>query len=81
MTQITRDNIDELLDKGLIETCGANGKWYTIRRNGKTKLWKTNPRRIEIPCKVGLRECFTITQYDFDPDTGVLKDYYRAKEY
>jgi hypothetical protein len=36
----------------------VGGKWYDIRRNGQTKTWKRDPGKVEIPCKVGFRECF-----------------------
>lgn len=28
-----------------------------VRRNGKTKTWKTRPDEFKIPVKYGLREC------------------------
>lgn len=34
------------------------------RRNGKTKTWKRQPERWEVPVKYGLWECFRITNED-----------------
>lgn len=33
-----------------------------VRRNGRTKRWKTRPKEFQIPVKYGLKECFYITQ-------------------
>jgi len=33
------------------------------RINGRTKTWKRTPR-LEVPCKVGFRECFTLISID-----------------
>lgn len=54
------ENVEWFLDHhrlGIVSV--RNGRWYRIRRNGKTKLWKRD-QRTEIPCKVGFRECFTL---------------------
>lgn len=34
----------------------------TVRRNGKTQLWKTRPNDFKVPVKYGLYEYFYITQ-------------------
>ena len=39
------------------------GTAMEARINGRTRTWKTRPR-IEVPCKVGLRECFTLISLD-----------------
>ena len=41
-----------------------NGKVGTCKVNGKVRLWKRDPNRIEIPCKYGMYECFTFTSHD-----------------
>ena len=56
---------DEVLDPALdyhhdflmINRCG---KVMDCRRNGATRRWKTDPRRISLPLKVGFRECFRV---------------------
>ena len=40
----------------------VNGKRYTARRNGRTKLWVRSPNQFAIPIKWCLRECGTITE-------------------
>ena len=39
----------------------SDGSPVRVRRNGKTKLWKTRPSDFKIPVKYGLRDCFYIT--------------------
>ncbi len=43
-----------------------SGKVGQVKVNGKIRLWKRDPNRIEVPCKYGLRECFTFTARDID---------------
>lgn len=53
-------NVEWLLDHHRLGiTSVRNGRWYRIRRNGQTKRWKRD-HRVEIPCKVGFLECFTL---------------------
>ncbi len=37
-----------------------------VRRNGKTKTWKTRPGEFQIPVKYGMYEYFYITQRNAD---------------
>jgi hypothetical protein len=67
---ITRNNIDEFLDHGKIEIAMAfrgepNGKWWKIRRNGKTQRWVKDKSRIRIPYKYGLKGYGAIDERDF----------------
>ncbi len=39
----------------------ADGTPLRVRRNGKTKTWKTRLNEFKIPVKYGLREYFYIT--------------------
>ena len=39
------------------------GTAMEARINGRTKTWKRTPR-IEVPCKVGFRECFPLISLD-----------------
>ena len=39
------------------------GTAIEARVNGRTKTWKRTPR-IEVPCKVGFRECFPLISLD-----------------
>lgn len=38
-----------------------NGSPITLRRNGKTKVWKTRPGEFRIPVKYGLKGTGYIT--------------------
>jgi ribosomal protein L19E len=62
---ITRENIDALIDAGVIQCLMTNGRWWTIRRNGRTQTWKRDPRRIRIPFKMGMYGHGAITENDF----------------
>ena len=68
---IRRADIDELLDAGKIYIRMTTGKWWQIRRNGKTRTWKRNANRFAIPCKAGMYEYGTIDE-SFLQSGGVL---------
>lgn len=65
---ITRDNIDSLLDNRGIQAHMSNGRWWVIRRNGVTRRWKRNAKRIAIPYKAGMYTYGLITEKDFVPE-------------
>jgi len=76
---ITRENVDELLDKGMIEVHMNSGKWWRVRRNGRTQKWKRDPSRIRIPFKFGLKGCGAFETSDFNGPHGSLRtDYFRV---
>lgn len=76
---ITRANVDELLDKGLIEVHMTHGRWWRARRNGRTKRWKRDTTRIRIPIKFGLKLCCTIEECDFcGPHNSLRLDFFRV---
>jgi hypothetical protein len=52
---ITRENLDNYLDGGVLYIAMTNGKWYRVRRNGKTKLWKSDASKFRLPIKYGFR--------------------------
>ncbi len=63
----TRAELEAALDAGRLQ-CRSGKRnrkgehvWYKLRRNGKTKLWKTRPNEFEIPYKVGFREYGRLT--------------------
>jgi hypothetical protein len=47
-----------------IEVLDKNGKWRTVKVNGKVRTWKRDANRIEIPCKYGLYEYFVLRAED-----------------
>ena len=62
MTTITKDSAEAALDQGLLWALMANGRYWKLRRNGKTKTWKTKPDRFNIPVKAGLKSFAIITE-------------------
>lgn len=77
--QITRENVNELLNSGMLYAHMLGGKWWRVRRNGKTQTWKRDASRIRIPVKMGLKVCAAIEDGDFV--NGVLRsDYWRHKD-
>jgi hypothetical protein len=49
----------ELIERRRVQIRGQRG-WYDIRCNGALKRWKRDANRVEIPCKIGFRECFRL---------------------
>lgn len=47
--------IESLLEAGMIYGEMAHGRYWQVRRNGATKLWKTRPNEYRIPIKAGLK--------------------------
>ena len=45
----------EALDEGKLERRMPNS-WWRVRRNGKTKRWKTRPWAWRIPVKMGFSQ-------------------------
>ena len=39
----------------------SNGRYWRLRQNGATKLWKRDIFRYRIPVKAGLKTCSEIT--------------------
>jgi hypothetical protein len=58
----TRDDIETALDAGGLYVAMGNGRWWPLRRNGATKLWKKDAARFRIPVKAGLRTYAAITE-------------------
>jgi hypothetical protein len=54
--------IEAALDSGRVQAEMTNGRWWRVRRNGRTKLWKTRPGEFRIPIKAGLRSCAYLTE-------------------
>lgn len=84
MTTLTIDNIDMLLDSGRLEIAMRSGRWWTLRRNGATKRWKTDPTRIRVSVKAGMYayDCIASHRLDLPAKGGHLLDspYLRIKE-
>ena len=61
---------------GHADIIAKDGTLRTVKINGKVRTWKTDPSRIEVPCKYGMYEYATFrwTEGFFDSDTGLLTD-------
>jgi hypothetical protein len=65
MTQVTRSNIDQILDSRQLYVALKNGRWWQARRNGATKTWKKDASRVYIPFKYGFKGYGQITETYF----------------
>jgi hypothetical protein len=61
-TQPMRLAIEGALERGQLWAAMAGGRYWKLRRNGATKLWKTRPDAFNIPVKAGLRSAARIDQ-------------------
>lgn len=77
---ITRHNVDQLVDAGQVEVAMKNGRWWKVRRNGKTQRWKKDAERIRIPFKCGFYVYGSITETNFKADGTLNKEQFRIKE-
>lgn len=73
--RVHRIDIENVLDEGRLQVQRSNGVWVNMRRNGKTKLWKTRPTEFKIPIKIGLRE------YGYIGDYLIADDGYATHEF
>lgn len=58
---MNRDALEAALDAGKLEIDMGRGRWWKVRRNGKTQEWKTRPDDYRIPVKAGLRHTGQLT--------------------
>lgn len=58
---MTLQQIEQALAEGRVSTLMSNGNWWAVRRNGRTRTWKTRPGEFRIPIKFGLRGYGEIT--------------------
>ena len=71
MADMTRQDVEKALDAGFLYTADGYGQAkYKIRRNGRTRTWKTRPTQFEIPIKWSFRSTGTIT--DVNINSGEL---------
>jgi hypothetical protein len=74
--RITRDNLDRLIDARAIQRLMNNGRWWTVRRDGRTQYWKRNPDRFRLPIKFGMYSYGAIDELDIY--RGELSNNYRV---
>lgn len=53
--------IESALNEGIVSAQMTTGRYWKIRRNGKTQTWITRPGEFRIPIKAGLRTCGELT--------------------
>jgi hypothetical protein len=65
---MTRQELETALDSGRLEINGCyNGSgWYRARRNGKTRTWKRDAERFEVPIKWAFKNYGTIDRHNLD---------------
>lgn len=54
MDKLSLAEIERALSEGRINVQMNNGRFWHVRRNGRTKLWKTRPGEFQIPIKAGM---------------------------
>ena len=59
---MTRIAIEDALGRGDLWAAMRNGRYWKLRRNGATQLWKTRPNDFRIPVKCGFKTCTRITE-------------------
>jgi hypothetical protein len=62
---MTREEFETALDERrlwIVEYQVQGRRNYLVRRNGRTKTWKTDPNRFEIPIKWKLRNTARINE-------------------
>lgn len=64
MAHLTQQQADRLVDAGELEVAMQHGRWWRVRRNGRTQTWKTRPGHYRIPLKMGLRGYTELTHSD-----------------
>lgn len=62
--KVNRTNCESANNFEHVSMKNADKTPLRVRRNGKTKLWKTRPEEFEIPVKYGLYGYTYITQYN-----------------
>ena len=63
---MNRFTFETALDSHNLQISPANGRWYDVRRNGRTRTWKRDPARFEIPIKWAFRETLLVTDSFFN---------------
>lgn len=80
---MTREAFEAALDSGRLQTKERDyalgvDHWYFCRRNGRTRTWKLDPARFEIPIKYKFRETLRVTADSFN--NGVVDHWFRIQQ-
>lgn len=65
-TNLTLEDLEDALDRAGLELFMTHNRWWGLRRNGRTRLWKTRPAEFAIPVKAGFRATLQLTEADLD---------------
>lgn len=57
---MTEVEIRSLKSGDRVQMLDLNGRVADVKINGRVRTWKRSPMRLEIPCKYGMYECFTL---------------------
>ena len=57
---MTLDEVKALKYGDHVDCLDNHGRVRTIKINGKVRRWKRQPDKVEVPCKYGLYEYFTL---------------------
>ena len=72
----SHQTVRSMLDDGSLWVRLNNGRYWSMRPNGKTQLWKRDAFRYRIPFKAGLYVYGSITNADeigtFDSDAAII---------
>lgn len=49
-----------------IQVTDLNGNYRTVKVNGMVRTWKRDANRVEVPCKYGMYEYFTLEERDIN---------------
>ena len=56
MATLNQSEVDSALDSGNLWVRMSSGRFWKLRRNGRTQTWKTRFGRFRITVKAGLKE-------------------------
>jgi hypothetical protein len=58
---LTREEILALHNGSHVQCVGKDGRVADVKINGAVRTWKRDPDRVEVPCKYGMYEYFTLS--------------------
>lgn len=71
---MTRTDIETALDNHKLWCRMATGRYWACKRNGKTRTWKRDAARWEIPIKIGYKTYGLITPESIASDELTISD-------
>lgn len=74
---MNRFTFETALDSHNLQICPNANHWYDVRRNGRTRTWKRDPARFEIPVKYAFKNTILVTDSWFN--IGTVDRLFRVK--